>query len=185
MRAYHRILEIASLVVMAGCLLTPRPVPAASAFEIDPDATVALENLYATSAEAKMLGERAKAILIFPTIIKAGFLVGAQTGDGALREQGRTVGYYNSTGVSYGLQAGVESFSYVLFFMNQSALDYLRTSEGLEIGTGPNVVILDEGMAKSLSTTTLTQDVYAMIFAQQGLMAGIGLQGSKITRIKP
>jgi len=86
---------------------------------------------------------------------------------------------------SYGLQAGVQGFSYVLFFMSDSALEYLDKSDGWEVGTGPSLVIVDKGMAKSLSTTTLHDDVYAFIFGQKGLMAGIGIQGSKITRIHP
>jgi lipid-binding SYLF domain-containing protein len=176
---------LAVLALTVVCLLAPRPARAASAAEIENNARAALENLYSTSAEAKMLGREARAILVFPSIVKAGFLFGGQYGDGAMFEHGRAVGYYNSSGVSYGLQAGVESFSYALFFMSSGAIEYLRESQGLEIGTGPNVVVLDEGMAKSLSSTTLTQDVYAMIFGQQGLMAGIGLQGSKITRINP
>jgi len=168
-----------------GCLLAPLPARAASAADIDRDVTVALENLYANSPEAKMLGAEAKGVLVFPHIVKAGFMFGGQYGDGALREHGRTVGYYNSGAVSYGLQAGIESFSYALFFMTSGALEYLKQSQGWEIGAGPNVVVLDEGMAKSLTSTTLTQDVYAMIFGQEGLMAGMGLQGSKITRITP
>jgi lipid-binding SYLF domain-containing protein len=186
MRANHRILALALVMgTTVAFLLASRPAGAASAAEIDRDAKAALENLYATSPEARMLGRESKAILVFPSIVKAGFLFGGQYGDGAMLERGRPVSYYNSAGVSYGLQAGVEKFSYALFFMNQSALDYLKNSQGWEIGTGPNVVILDEGMAKSLTSTTLTQDVYAMIFGQEGLMAGIGLQGSKITKINP
>ena len=179
---------LASLILLGivmGCVAAPHPAQAASAAEIELNAKTALENLYNSSPEARMLGREAKAILVFPSIVKAGFLFGGQFGDGAMFERGRTVGYYNSAGVSYGLQAGVESFSYALFFMTDGALSYLRSSQGWEIGSGPNVVVLDQGMAKSLTSTTLTQDVYAMIFGMQGLMAGIGLQGSKITQINP
>jgi lipid-binding SYLF domain-containing protein len=94
------------------------------------------------------------------------------------------VGYYNSVAASYGLQAGVQSFGYVLFFMTNSAVDYLNRSGGWEIGVGPSIVVVDEGVARSLTSTTLKSDVYAFIFDQKGLMAGIGLQGSKITRIR-
>ena len=82
-------------------------------------------------------------------------------------------------------QAGIQSFGYALFFMSDSALSYLRRSEGWEIGTGPSVVIVDQGMARQLSTTTLKDDVYAVVFDQKGLMAGMGIQGSKITQITP
>jgi lipid-binding SYLF domain-containing protein len=93
-------------------------------------------------------------------------------------------GYYSSVGVSYGLQAGVQIFGYALFFMNDSDLEYLIKSEGWEVGAGPSVVVLDKGVASSLSTTTARQGVYAIFFEQKGLMAGIGLQGTKITRLK-
>ena len=99
--------------------------------------------------------------------------------------KGRTVGYYNSLAASYGLQAGVQSFGYALFFMNKEALAYLDRSEGWEIGVGPSIVIVDAGAAKSLTTTTAKDDVYAFTFDQKGLMAGLGIQGSKITRIYP
>ena len=106
-----------------------------------------------------------------------------QYGEGCLRVGGKTVGYYNTTAGSYGLQAGAQSFSYVMFFITGDALAYLKKSEGWEIGVGPSVVIVDAGMAKSLTSTTIKSDVYAFIFGQKGLMAGIGLQGSKISKI--
>ncbi len=94
-----------------------------------------------------------------------------------------TVSYYNSAAASYGLQAGVQWYSYALFFMNEGALNYLNASLGFEIGVGPSVVVVDDGLAKKFRSTTLTQDVYAIIFGQRGLMAGIGIEGSKITKI--
>ena len=157
---------------------------AESAAGIDADVDAALMKLYAEQPVAKMLAKKAAAILVFPNIVKAGFVVGAQYGDGALRKKGKTVGYYNSVAASYGLQAGVQSFGYVLFFMTNSAVDYLNRSGGWEIGVGPSIVVVDEGVARSLTTTTLKSDVYDFIFDQKGLMAGIGLQGSKITKIK-
>ena len=157
----------------------------ASAREIDSKATTALTALYKTTPEAKNLAAKAKAILIFPDIVKAGFMVGGQFGDGALRKGGKTVGYYRSLAASYGFQAGAQSFSYVLFFMDNESLTYLDRSDGWELGTGPSIVVLDKGFAKSLSTTTMKKGAYAFIFGQKGLMGGVGLQGSKITRITP
>jgi lipid-binding SYLF domain-containing protein len=157
---------------------------AASAAAIDADADAALNKLYEHKPVAKMLAEKAAAVLIFPNIVKAGFLVGGQYGQGALRKKGKTVGYYSSAAGSYGLQAGAQSFGYVMFLMTDSAVKYLSKSDGWELGVGPSIVVVDEGIASSLTTTTLKSDVYAFIFDQQGLMAGIGLQGSKITRIK-
>jgi lipid-binding SYLF domain-containing protein len=157
----------------------------ASAASISSSSRAALKTLYAANSTAKMMGGKAKAVLVFPKILKAGFMFGAQGGEGAMLRGGKTTGYYRTLAASYGFQAGVQSFGYALFFMTDSAIDYLQKSKGWEIGTGPSVVIVDEGMAKSLTTTTLKDDVYAVIFDQKGLMAGMGIQGSKITRIHP
>lgn len=156
---------------------------AESAAGIDADADAALIKLYQSQPVAKMLAEKAAGVLIFPNIVKAGFMVGGQYGEGVLRKQGKTVGYYNSAAGSFGLQAGAQSFGYALFLMTDSAVRYLDRSDGWEIGVGPSVVVVDEGMARTLTTTTLKSDVYAFIFSQKGLMAGMGLQGSKISRI--
>ncbi len=144
-----------------------------------------MTTLYKTIPDAKALAAKAKAVLIFPSIIKGGFLIGGQFGDGALRKRGKTVAYYRSLAASYGFQAGAQTFGYVLFFMDDESLKYLDQSDGWEVGTGPSLVVLDQGFAKSYSTTTLQKGVYAFIFNQKGLMGGVGLQGSKITRIKP
>lgn len=173
-------------IAAALALLAVIPTRAvASQASIDRDAKTALRSLYQEVPAAKKLAERAKAILIFPSVMKGGLIVGAQHGEGALQKGGKTVGYYSTTGVSYGLQAGAQSFGYVLFFMSDTALKHLDRSDGWEIGVGPSVVVVDEGMAKTLTTTTAQEGIYAMIFGQKGLMAGLGLQGSKITRIQP
>lgn len=158
---------------------------AASAREIDREADTKLRALYTANPGARQLGQRARGILVFPRIVKGGFILGGQSGDGVLLVSGRKAAYYNISAASFGLQAGVQSFSYVLFFMNDPALDYLRRSDGWAIGSGPTVVVADQGMARSLTSTTLTQDVYAFPFGQKGLMAGLGLEGSKITAIDP
>jgi lipid-binding SYLF domain-containing protein len=175
------VLSVAALVLG----LANGAVLAASAHEIDRDADAALANLYESTPVAKQLAEKAKGILIFPSIIKAGLMIGGQYGDGVLRQQGKSTGYYNSSAVSYGLQAGAQSFGYVMFFMTAESLDYLNSSDGWEIGVGPTVVVVDEGLAKTLTTTTAQDDIYAIIFGQKGLMAGLGIQGSKITKIDP
>jgi lipid-binding SYLF domain-containing protein len=158
---------------------------AASAAQISRGADTALHALYAAQPKARELGQRAKAILIFPKIIKAGLIIGGQSGDGVLRVGGKADGYYNISAASFGLQAGGQQFSYALFFMNDAALQYLRKSDGWSIGSGPNVVVMDKGAAASMTSTTLSEDVYAIPFGQKGLMAGLGLEGSKITRINP
>jgi len=174
-----------SLIALTGCATTGGEL-AGSATDITRESNAALQNLYASNPEARHLAKRAKGILVFPNIVKAGFVVGAQYGSGgALFKNGRTAGYYNIAAASYGLQAGIQSFSYALFFMDNSSLNYLDSSAGWEIGVGPSIVVVDKGVAKSLTTTTAKSGVYAYIFGQQGLMAGLGLQGSKITRIHP
>jgi lipid-binding SYLF domain-containing protein len=172
-------------VVAAAIIGPPRRVRAASAAEIDAKADNALKSLLASNEGARSLASQAKGVLIFPSIIKGGFVFGGAYGEGALRIAGKTAGYYRSIAASYGLQIGAQSFSYALFFMTDGALDYLKKSEGWEIGVGPSVVVADEGFGKKASTTTLRAEIYAFIFAQEGLMAGLGVEGSKITRIEP
>lgn len=175
---------IAAVVAVATADLAMAPKAwAASGAEISREANAALKQLYQQQSAARVLGEKAKAILVFPSILKAGFLFGGQIGEGAMLQGGRTVAYYSSVAASYGLQAGVQTFGYALFFMNQGALDSLNSTQGFELGVGPSFVVVDQGMGKSITSTTLTEDVYAFIFDQKGLMAGMGIQGSKLTKI--
>lgn len=173
------------LVSLTAYLSIPALAQAASAREIDAKATQALTTLYKTTPGAKALADRAKAVLIFPSIVKGGFIVAGQFGDGVLRKGGKSIAYYRSIAASYGFQAGAQSFGYVLFFMDDESLRYLDKSDGWELGSGPSLVVLDQGFGKNLSTTTLQEGVYAYIFDQKGIMGGVGLQGSKITRITP
>jgi lipid-binding SYLF domain-containing protein len=172
-------------ILAGGALLAAPAARAASAAELDRKSAAALEQLAKSHPGAHALVREARAVLVFPTIVKGGFLFGGQFGDGALREGGRSVGYYRSLAASYGLQAGVQSFGYALFFMNDHSLDYLRKSHGWELGVGPSIVVLDHGAAGALTTTTARSDIYAVFFDQKGLMAGIGVQGTKITPIHP
>ena len=185
MKSPNRPKLIIIVALTFGIILIPiSHARAASAAEMNRKANSALHDLYARSAAARNADHYAKAVLVFPEILKAGFIVGAQHGDGTLLSHGRPIGYYKTVAASYGLQAGAQRFGYALFFMNDRDLAYLHKSGGWEIGTGPSVVIVDTGMAKSLSTTTLRKGVYAFAFGQKGLMAGLGLQGSKITEIR-
>lgn len=156
-----------------------------SAAQIDRDSRTALSALYARTPGAKTLGAKAVAVLVFPGITKAGLMIGGQYGEGALMRGGKTVGYYNTTGVSYGLQAGVQTYGYAMLFMNEGALRALDKTEGFEVGVGPSVVVMDDGMARTATSMTVDKDIYAFVFSQKGLMAGLGLQGNKITRIQP
>ena len=170
-------------MVALAALMTPSNAGAESRQELTAHAKRVLKNLYAKSKAARLLGEKAKGVLVFPEIVKAGFMVGGQIGDGVMLKGGKPAGYYNTVAASYGFQAGVQTFGYALFFMNDGALTYLDTSDGFEVGVGPSIVVVDEGMGKSMTSTTVTQDVYAFIFNQKGLMGGMGIQGSKITRL--
>jgi lipid-binding SYLF domain-containing protein len=156
-----------------------------NAAQIDRDVDNATQKLYALSAPAKELAKTATGVLVFPNVIKAGFAVGGQYGKGALRVDGKTTGYYQIVSASFGLQAGAQSFGYAMFFMNEEALEYLKKSDGWEVGVGPSVVLVDKGIAKTLTTTTADDDIYVFIFGQTGLMAGVGVQGSKITEFDP
>jgi lipid-binding SYLF domain-containing protein len=180
MRIQVTVLLLAAIVVAAS----PPLAVAASRQELERDAVHALKSLYANNTAARLLGQKAKAVLVFPSIVKAGFMFGGQMGDGVLMKNGKPTGYYNSLAASYGLQVGIQVFGYALFFMNDSALSYLDKSDGWELGVGPSIVVVDAGVGKSLTSTTITQDVYAFIFDQKGLMAGLGIQGSKITKIE-
>ena len=156
-----------------------------SAATLNSDGQKALNSLYAKVPAAKAIGGKAAAVLVFPKVTKAGFGIGGQYGEGVLLKGGKPVAYYNTAGLSTGLQAGAQTYGYAMFFMNDAAIGSLNKAEGFEVGVGPSVVVMNEGMAKSTTTTTLDKDVYAFIFGQKGLMAGVGLQGSKITRIHP
>lgn len=173
------------IVTFAAILLvSERPALAAPASQLDRDVDAALHTLYDGSPTAKVLGGKAKGILVFPKIVKAGFIVGGQGGDGALIKNGRKVGYYNASAVSVGLQAGAQSFGFAIFFMTDATMQSFEKSNGFEIGVGPTVVIVDAGAARDINTLTAKSDVYAFVFGQKGLMAGIGLQGTKITKLK-
>jgi lipid-binding SYLF domain-containing protein len=174
-----------SVMILAISAVTPKASLAQRASEINRSATQALNTLYQNNPGARSFGDKAVGILVFPSIVKGGFIVAGQFGDGVLRKGGKPVAYYRSLAASYGFQAGAQAFGYVLFFMDNASLQYLDKSGGWELGTGPSLVILDSGFGKNLSTTTLQKGVYAFIFNQKGLMGGTGIQGTKITRINP
>ena len=156
---------------------------AATAEDLDKDADQALKSLYKANPTAEAIGRGAKAILVFPKVVKAGLVFGGSYGEGVLVRGGRTTDYYNSVSASWGLQAGAESFAYVVFLMTDASVAYLDKSKGWELGVGPTFVAVNEGIARNLSTTTLKDDAYGFIFDQQGLMASLTIEGTKITRI--
>jgi len=173
-----------ALLLCAALALAPAFGLAADRAALERDARAALQKLTATVPAAKGLSGAATAVLVFPKITKAGLGIGAQYGDGVLFKGGKVAGFYNTSGASYGLQAGAQQFGYAMFLMNDKAVGALGANEGFEVGVGPSIVVMDEGMGKTLTTTNAKDDIYAFIFGQKGLMAGVGLQGNKITRLK-
>jgi lipid-binding SYLF domain-containing protein len=156
---------------------------AATAEDLDRDSRQALQTLYKTEPVAETLSRTAKAVLVFPNIVKAGLVFGGSYGEGELIEGSKVVDYYNSVTGSWGLQAGAQSYGYAVFLMTDKAISYVKETKGWEIGVGPTVVVVDEGVAKNLSTSSLKDDAYAFIFSQQGLMAGVSIEGTKISKI--
>jgi lipid-binding SYLF domain-containing protein len=189
-RIFLRLALLLSVSVIAACNManigpsTTASSTASSHAELVRDARQALNNLYATTPRARELHASSYGILIFPGVMKAGLLVGGEGGNGVLfSKEGKVLGYYNVSALSYGFQAGAQNFSEAMFLMTPGAKRYLDSSDGWSIGSGPSVVVADTGMAVDLSTTTERSDVYAFVFGQSGLMAGLGVQGQKITRL--
>ncbi|MBX3506604.1 MAG: twin-arginine translocation pathway signal protein [Parvibaculum sp.] len=174
---------LAIALTAAGSLATANVASADTAEELNQQAEMALESLYATNSVAKDISEQAEAVLVFPNIVKAGLVFGGAYGEGVMKQGGEVVEYYNSVTGSWGLQAGAQSYGYAVFLMNDEAVNYVKETRGWEIGVGPTVVVVDEGAAKNLSTSTLKDDAYAFVFDQQGLMAGVSIEGTKITQI--
>lgn len=176
-----------SLLLMAFAtlsLLSFTPSFAENKATLNVDAEAALKSLYSTEPKAKAIGEKSAGILVFPNIVRAGFVVGGSGGEGVMYKRGKAVGYYNSGSLSVGLQAGIQSFGYALFFTSDAALKKFENASGWDVGTAPTLVVVDAGVAKDLDTNTLKSDHYAFIFDQKGLMAGLALKGQKITKIK-
>ena len=183
------IASAATFAFVPGCAndpITQANGAASSASKISRDSRAALKSLYAQNPAARALGAKAKGVLVFPSIVKGGFVVGAQAGNGAMiRDTGEISGFYQTAAASYGLQAGIQEFGYALFLMDDDAFANINRSGGWEIGSSPSLVVVDEGVATSLTTATMNKSTYAFFFNQRGLMGGLGLQGSKITRINP
>ncbi len=157
---------------------------AASRADVSASSSQALNKLVRENPAAAAISRQSRAVLIFPSIVKAGLMVGGAYGEGELRRGGTTVDYYTFFTGSWGLQAGAQSYGYAVFLMNEDAVDYLERSDGWEIGVGPTVVVVNAGIAENLSSSTLQDDAYAFIFDQRGLMAGVSIEGTKVTRVE-
>jgi lipid-binding SYLF domain-containing protein len=175
------------VAVLLGSLMigTASRSSADTAHELERKSLRALHHLYDQNAKARALGEKSVAVLVFPEVIKAGFMVAAQRGDGVLFKNGEVAGYYNMTSAGYGIQAGVQKLSYALIFMDDASLKYLKKSDGFDIGSAPGLVMGDQGLSGSMSVASFQHGIAAFIWGQKGLMGGLGLQGTKITRYTP
>src|SRR4029077_2123247 len=162
MTSNRRTLLALSFATAAACPSGKRGVraSAATAEDLDRGAAQALQTLYKTNSVASDISKHAKAMLVFPNIVKAGLVFGGSYGEGVLMRGSKVSDYYNSVSGSWGLQAGAESFGYVVFLMTDQAVDYLDKSRGWEIGVGPTVVVVNEGVAKNLSSSTLKDSAY-------------------------
>jgi lipid-binding SYLF domain-containing protein len=182
------IMNFRSFAIVASLAATAiafaQPAAAATAAELTREAQAALNTLYAKNPGAKAIGKDAVAILVFPGVVKAGLGVGGQYGEGVLFRGGKATAYYNTAGASMGLQAGAQKYGYAMFFLTEETLKSLDKAEGFEVGVGPSVVVADQGLAKSTTTTTVKSNIYAFIFDQAGAMYALGIQGNKITKIK-
>ena len=176
---------VAALVLFAHAPAAAQDKGKTAAAELTASSQKALAALVAKVPLAKSLQPKATAVLVFPSVKKAGLGIGGQYGEGTLLKGGKAAAYYKTTGASMGLQAGAQQYGYALFLMNQGAVAQLDTAKGFEIGVGPSYVLIDEGKGKSTTTTTIDKDIYAFIFNQGGLMAGLGIQGNKVTKITP
>jgi len=181
-RYFRLILSIPLFLVAMACSTNPTVANGGDP-ELEAKARAALQQLFDSTPKAQDLQYQAKAVVVFPDIVKAGLIIGAQGGKGVMfGPDGKVLGYYRARALSYGLQAGAQTFSEAMFFMTDSAITELTSGTGLSVGVGPSVVVVDAGMAKSMTTNTLKSDVYAFIFGQQGLMAGLGVQGQRIVK---
>ena len=173
---------IGAATLASACATSPPSV--ATTQNLDAMSVSALDSLVQNNAAARAIAGKSRAVLIFPSIVKAGLVFGGAYGEGELRRGSNVVGYYNSFTGSWGLQAGAQSYGYAVFLMNEEAENYVTTSDGWEIGVGPTVVVVDQGVAENISSSTLQDDAYAFIFDQKGLMAGVSIEGTKITKVK-
>ncbi len=170
------------LVLLLGILL-PGGAHAATAREIDVSVNVALERFTKEIKGSKELLAIAKGVLVFPSVYKAGLVVGGEYGEGALRIGGKTVDYYNTVAGSFGLQIGAQSKTIIIVFIQQEALDKFRKSEGWKAGVDGSVALISVGVGGALDTENIKDPIVGFAFGQKGLMANLTFEGAKITRM--
>ena len=171
-----------SFVFLMG--LAAGNVWAADAKEIDASADVTLERFYDEVAGGKKLVQNAKGVLIFPAVFKAGIGIGGEYGEGALRINGKTVDYYSTAAASLGFQLGAQKKSIILLFMDKSAMESFRSSEGWKAGVDASVALVTVGANGEIDTTKANEPILGFVFGQKGLMYNLTLEGAKFTKLK-
>ena len=157
---------------------------AATAKEIDVSVDVALERFNTEVKGAKEFLKSAKGVLVFPSVYKAGFVVGGEYGEGALRIGGKTVDYYSTVAGSWGLQIGGQKKTVILVFMQDEALKKFRAASGWKAGVDGSVALITVGAGEAIDTTNIKDPIVGFVFGQKGLMANLTLEGSKYTKLK-
>ncbi len=172
------------MLSLIGVLAAPSRAQAASAVEIDADVGATVERFTYQVSGARDLLRRAAGVLVFPSIVKAGFVAGGEYGEGALLIGGRTAGYFNSISASVGFQLGVQARSVVIVFMTDEALQRFRRRDGWKVGVDGSVAVVTIGAGGSVDTNQIKSPVVAFVFDNKGLMYNLTLEGSKISRIR-
>ncbi|WDD90378.1 twin-arginine translocation pathway signal (plasmid) [Burkholderia sp. FERM BP-3421] len=172
----------------AGCTTTTtsdsQNGQAGKRHSIDAGVDSTLTRLYGTANGSRELVHRARGVLTFPSVVDAGFIVGGQYGEGSLRVDGRTTGYYSTVTGSIGFQAGMQSRAIVFLFMTEESLARFRSVDGWSAGGDASVAVLKVGANGDIDTSSASNQVDAFVLTNSGLMAGVSLQGTKVTRLK-
>ncbi|MEX3788333.1 MULTISPECIES: BPSL1445 family SYLF domain-containing lipoprotein [Paraburkholderia] len=176
-------------LALAGCTTTGNTpdnahVNASKRQSIDASVDGTLSRLFTTVPGSRELVSKARGVLVFPSVIQAGFIVGGQYGEGALRVGGATVGYYSTVSGSLGLTAGAQSKALIFLFMTQDSLDKFRNADGWSAGVDASVALVKIGANGAVDTTTATAPVQVFVLTNAGLMGDVSLQGTKVTRLK-
>jgi len=169
--------------VLVFLLLTPLWATAHNRDELDARVREAIHELNQTSSTARELSAKARAMLVFPRVFKAGYGIGGEFGEGVLLTDGKITDYYNIASASVGLQLGIQRKSVVILFMTDDALRRFRESEGWKVGVDTSIAIVTVGIGGEIDTSTLQKHVIGFLFSNKGLMYNLTLEGSKISRV--
>ena len=181
-----RILSLFATVFIIALLIAPtfsHVAQAATAKEIDVSVEVALDRFKNDVKGASEFLANAKGVLVIPNVIRVGFGLGGEYGEGALIVGGKTVDYYNTVAASFGFQIGAQSKNIIIIFMEETALTKFRDSLGWRAGLDGSVALIDEGAGSSVDTNNLQHPIVGFVFGLKGLMVNLSLEGSKFTKL--